>query len=207
MPTGYTATVKDGISFEQFVWTCARAFGALVMMREEATDAPIPARFEPSDTYKKWLLEARANLGALVVMSVEQVAAAAEADYLERHAAWVRRRAEKTELRNRYSEMLAKVVQWEPPTTEHQGLKDFMAQQLRESIDFDCSEKYDDEPKRMEPTDWHNEKVEDARRTIARHLKSHTEEHQRTEERNSWLKALRDSVPPPTKPEAPDGQP
>jgi hypothetical protein len=207
MPTGYTADIKDGISFEQFVWTCARAFGALVMMRDDSMDAPIPERFEPSDTYKKWLLEERAKLGALVAMSVEEVAAAAEAAYLERHASWARRRAEKTELRNRYSEMLAKVVQWEPPTPEHQGLKDFMAQQLRESIDFDCGEKYDDEPQRLEPTDWHNQQVENTRKAIARHLQSHTEEHQRAESRNGWLKALRDSVPPPTTTEASDGQP
>lgn len=197
MPTGYTADIAKGIGFEQFVWTCARAFGALMEMRDDPQGATIPERFEPSDTYKKWLLDERAKLGALVAMSVEGVAAAAEADYLERHATWVRRRAEKTALRNRYSEMLAKVVRWEPPTPEHQGLKDFMAQQLHESIDFDCSEKYDTEPQRVEPTDWHNQQVENTRRAIARHLQSHTEEHQRTEGRNNWLKALRESVPPP----------
>lgn len=197
MPTGYTADIAKGISFEQFVWTCARAFGALVMMRDDATDAPIPERFEPSDMYKKWLTEERAKLGALVSMTVDQVTAAAEAAYQQSHAAWQERRAAKLELRNRYSEMLAKVVQWEAPTPEHEGLKDFMAKQIRESIDFDCSEKYDEEPQRQEPTDWHNAQIESARRTIARHLQSHLEEHQRTEERNSWLKALRDSVPPP----------
>jgi hypothetical protein len=35
MPTGYTAAIKDGISFEKFVWDCARGMGALVMMRDE----------------------------------------------------------------------------------------------------------------------------------------------------------------------------
>lgn len=49
MPTGYTANVPDGITFEQFVWQCARGMGALVMMRDEPTGAPIPERFEPSD--------------------------------------------------------------------------------------------------------------------------------------------------------------
>ena len=48
MPTGYTAAVKDGITFEQFAWSCARAFGALIDMRDSPTGAPIPQRFEPS---------------------------------------------------------------------------------------------------------------------------------------------------------------
>ncbi|KKK60691.1 hypothetical protein LCGC14_3021870, partial [marine sediment metagenome] len=30
MPTGYTACIKDGISFEKFVMQCARAMGACV---------------------------------------------------------------------------------------------------------------------------------------------------------------------------------
>jgi len=38
MPTGYTNCIKDGVTFEQFVWKCARAMGALVMMRDEPSN-------------------------------------------------------------------------------------------------------------------------------------------------------------------------
>ena len=47
MPTGYTAPIKDGISFNDFMWGCARAFGALIMMRDDPPGTPIPERFEP----------------------------------------------------------------------------------------------------------------------------------------------------------------
>lgn len=62
MPTGYTANVHDGITFEQFVWQCARGMGALVTMRDEPTGAPIPERFEPSDYNAKRLQEAKDEL-------------------------------------------------------------------------------------------------------------------------------------------------
>lgn len=35
MPTGYTSSIKDGISFENFVLKCARNFGACIAWRKE----------------------------------------------------------------------------------------------------------------------------------------------------------------------------
>lgn len=40
MPTGYTDAIKDGISFNQFILSCARAFGALITMRDEPSSVP-----------------------------------------------------------------------------------------------------------------------------------------------------------------------
>lgn len=50
MPTGYTAAVEDGTitEFDDFAWQCARAFGALIMMRDDPMSAPIPQKFEPT---------------------------------------------------------------------------------------------------------------------------------------------------------------
>ena len=64
MPTGYTASVADGrvTEFAPFALQCARAMGALIMMRDEPHDAPIPERFEASDYYSKSLAEARERL-------------------------------------------------------------------------------------------------------------------------------------------------
>ncbi|VTR91619.1 unnamed protein product [Gemmata massiliana] len=38
--------------------------------------------------------------------------------------------------------MLEHVRAWEPPSTDHENLKQFMIDQLRESIDFDCRGEY-----------------------------------------------------------------
>jgi hypothetical protein len=196
MPTGYTADIKDGISFEKFVWSCARGMGALVMMRDEPTGAPIPQRFEPSDYNARQVAQLRGDIARLEAMTIEQVQAEAESAYISAVESRRLRIREKLELHNKYSEMLAKVVQWNAPTPDHEGLKNFMASQLRESMDFDCSTVYDEAPERQEAAAWHNAQITEARRMLAYHEKAHAEEVQRTEARNDWLTALRDSVPP-----------
>src|SRR5687768_6886698 len=53
MPTGYTHPVVDGkiTEFNDFALSCARAFGALITMRDDAMDAPIPEEFKPETNY------------------------------------------------------------------------------------------------------------------------------------------------------------
>lgn len=196
MPTGYTAAIADGIEFNQFVWSCARAFGALVMMRDDPTNARIPERFEPSDTYAKWAEEERANIAKLESMSEEDAAIAAAGDYETALASWKRRTQNRAELLNKYNAMLAKVVQWVPPTSDHEGLQTFMADQIRESIKFDCDGKYDTKPLPQDGKVWRDQRLEHSRRMLARHLESQAEEVARVEGRNAWLRALRESVPP-----------
>lgn len=53
MPTGYTANIKNGITFEEFALDCARNFGALIIMRDEPKDAPIPEQFEASKHHEE----------------------------------------------------------------------------------------------------------------------------------------------------------
>lgn len=59
MPTGYTAAIADGIDFKTYALSCARAFGALVEMRDEPANAPIPEEFKPSSYYVTSLASAR----------------------------------------------------------------------------------------------------------------------------------------------------
>ena len=71
MPTGLTRRIEDGdpnYTFEHFVWTCARMFGPLLYMRDEAFDTPIyprPESFRPkkdSDRYREYLTNYRERL-------------------------------------------------------------------------------------------------------------------------------------------------
>jgi hypothetical protein len=194
MPTGYTADIAKGITFEQYALACARAFGALILMRDDPSDAPIPERFEPSDYSVKALAEAKAELTHLDAMSVTETAAAADAEYAAETERCSQRRAEYTELRNKYNAMLAQVVQWEPPTPDHVKYKEFMVEQIRSSIDGDCNEKYITEPALLTGQQWLMRKITEARRSVAYHEKSHAEEIERTDNRNAWIKALRDSL-------------
>lgn len=194
MPTGYTADIAKGISFQQYALGCARAFGALILMRDEPSDAPIPERFEPSDYHVKALAAAKAELARYEAMTLAEAALAADSAYESEVASCKARRAEYTELRNKYNAMLAQVVQWEPPTPDHVKYKEFMIEQLRSSIDGDCNESYITEPTKASAIVWQASQEAIARCNVAYHEKEMAKEVERTENRNAWIKALRDSL-------------
>lgn len=196
MPTGYTAAVSDGTvtDFPDFALQCARAFGALIMMRDEPSDAPIPEAFQPSDYSETQLEKATARVFELQDMTLEVCDAAALADYNTQCESRANRMREKALTRDRYEAMLNKVKAWEPPTTDHIGMKEFMVQQLEESIKFDCSG-YSESPLiQQNGSEWRDSQLAVAKREIAYHTKSNAEELERTATRNAWVKALRESL-------------
>ena len=198
MPTGYTENVPDGITFEQFVWQCARGMGALVMMRDEPTGAPIPERFEPSNYNAKRLQEATDELARLRSLTPEQMQAECEAKHAKSEAQKKKRLAENEAQLAAYRAMLDQVLAWVPPTKDHENFKEFMADQLRKSLDFDDSREYY-QPEPMPSVDeWAARQIAEAKREIAYHTKAHQGEVERTEARNGWLAALRNSLAPNT---------
>jgi len=200
MPTGYTADIAKGITFEQYIWSCARAFGALVMMREERSDAPIPQRFEPSDYNANKLAALRAERERIVSMTNVQADEEATRLYADAKRVHEERVQAKRDLRAAYLTMRARASAWEPPSEDHRGLKDFMVEQIDLSIDGDCSEKYMTVPSLLTGSEWRHERLTQIDHDIQYHHDENAKEVARTETRNVWLLALRASVPPPVVP-------
>jgi hypothetical protein len=194
MPTGYTHKIKDGITFNQFAMSCARAMGALVMMRDEPSDAPIPEAFEPSTFHKDKLMQLRDQLGNLRSMSVAEIEKSATADHAKKVAEHAEREKDRADLRAKYVAMLEKVQSWTSPTPAHDGFKSFMNEQITNSIDWDCDGKYDTAPTEVEPAQWIEHQLARTLHEIEYHTKANLEEIERTVARNAWLKALRDSL-------------
>lgn len=196
MPTGYTHAVQTGeiTEFPDFAMQCARAFGALIMMRDEPSGAEIPEAFEPSTYSAERATEARAKLAALQAMTDPEIKAAADADYRGRLDSWEQRKRKRAEGKARYEAMLAKVTAWTPPTPDHVEMKSFMLDQLKESIKFDCSGDYDVKPEPVSIYEWRIAEINRLTKDIAYHEKAQAEEVARTEGRNLWLRALRDSL-------------
>jgi len=196
MPTGYTSRIADGISFEEFVMSCARGMGALIMMRDEPMDAPIPERFEPSDYHEKKLAEAQAELDRLKKITIDEADKQASIEFMEELDRHDKAMQNKAELRQKYESMLAQVNAWHPPSQDHEGFKKFMIEQITGSIEFDCDESHyiENPPMRMSAVDWLNKKVANAFRDVDYHRKGRDEEIARTEGRNIWIKKLRDSL-------------
>lgn len=194
MPTGYTHAVQSGeiTEFKDFALQCARAFGALIMMRDDPLNAPIPDEFTPDDYHIKKIDEAKAEIARLQAMTVDQRDVAWRSDYQqqrERHERW---EAERREQRARYDAMLAKVEAWEPPTPDHIEMKAFMRQQLTESIKFDCG--HDREaPVQKSREQWFAEALAEAQRSVDYHTREHEKEVERAANRTAWIRALRNS--------------
>jgi hypothetical protein len=194
MPTGYTADIQDGISFEKFTLQCARAFGATIMMRDEPMDAPMPDEFKPSDYHTKELAVAKEKIAELQVLNDEEKAIRCKAAYDADLAGWNKRKAEKEALEVKYKEMLAKVVEWQAPTPDHEGLKQFMIEQIHSSIKWDCNMEYDEMPVELSSEEWHAKMLAAAQWGINYHTKEHAEKVKRSEASTAWVQALKQSL-------------
>lgn len=193
MPSGYTEAVGKGISFKEFAMSCARAFGACVSMRDDPADAEIP-EFKPSEYDIVELKRAKAELAKLKRMTAEQARKAAETAYEEDVRSYERGLADKKKLRDKYSAMIKKVSVWTPPSSEHLELKKFMLEQLSSAIDFDCDTRYMDKPVKLSGDAWLGAQIKEAVRDIAYHTDEQAKELESVNNRNNWVKLLRESL-------------
>lgn len=194
MPTGYTADIAKGITFKQYALNCARAFGALIMMRDDPADAPIPEKFEPSDYSKKEWKRSLDRLQELIHATPGQLKDMAHNDYLQKKKRYDEVVVEKTELRKKYEDMLAQAKAYVPPTPDHEEYAKFLVEQIEGSIDWDCGLDYWKEPIEQSPKEYLESEKKEAIRMIEYHKKSMDEEIDRTNKRNEWIKALRESL-------------
>lgn len=197
MPTSYTSFVADNenFTFPEFAMRCAREFGALVSMRGESLDTPVPERFEPDDSCRKEYEEAKAAYAAFIANPPTEEELSKEYDeYVtlnkEQYAKTI---ADQREKRNRYERMLTKVLEWKPPTPDHEGLRRFMIYQLQESIEFDCTE-YDLATPDREGYIFFHKDGASLKAELERKARRWREELERTRKRNRWIKDLRDSL-------------
>jgi hypothetical protein len=192
MPTGYTSIIEEGegCTFEAYLWRCARAFGALVTMRDDSLDAPIPERLQPTKHHAEWALEAKARLDRLANMTAEEATRAAREDYERRLAEWNASKEKAAAVAARYAAIRAKAADWQPPTPEHVGLKEFMIEQ----IDL-CTKggfgPWGDPPIEESARAWTERQRTAAADDYARYLQGQREEEERTAKRNEWIDALR----------------
>lgn len=193
MPTGYTADIYDGkdISFSDFALKCARAFGACIEQRDDdANDKPKLIE-KTKDNYhikrieeaKKWKKPTKAEFD----------------DYVKKQIDYCNEQNEKQlKLKASYQQMLDKVNDWAPPTSEHEGLKKFMIEQLTNSLEFDCSNDYYKREQLLIRTYTYNQYVKDMRDSNKRDIEYHTnelkKENERTDTRNAWISALYKSL-------------
>lgn len=143
MSTGYTHLVSEGkISFEKFVLSCARGMGYCIMQRDD--DMSVPPKLQSidnsydSDRLKELFREKDKlnNLSDKEILEKERASIKTSID------SYIKYKKEREVQEVNYKEMIKKVEDWSPPTSEHNSLKEFMLKQLRESLEFDCNGDY-----------------------------------------------------------------
>lgn len=198
MSSGYTADLYDGKekTFAEFTLGCARAFGALITMRDEPSDAPIPDEFEPSEWVREAVEKAKAALDEAERRSIDEWEDLEREDRDKTAKAIEDAARTGAGIRARYESMLAHVRGWEPPSADHQGLKDFMVKQLEESIRFDCSDLSDvwTVPSPRSPQSFRSTQLAARHSALERAEKSWAEELERVDGRNRWVRQLRESL-------------
>lgn len=200
MPTGYTAILqeKPDLPFSDFALRCARAMGACIMQRDDSMDDLPDLDEKPSDYHVEAKEKAINDLRAAEEMTDDQWATVQQMEIRAAIASAEQDRAQRDRWRESYKRMLRKVDEWSPPTGEHTGLKDFMRQQITDSIKWDCNSTYYEESlqklQAMTVKCFRDERLQKLRRDITYHTEEHRKEVDRVNGRNVWKRQLVDSV-------------
>lgn len=203
MPTGYTYKVSEDkdYMFEDFIWDCARAFGALMHMRDDNQDAKIVMP-EQTSYYQDSVEQHTKELARLKKLSM----ADAKKEMIAEFDAQYKRAKEGIEAgnatRQRYEKMLSKVSAWRPPTSEHEDLKRFMLEQLNSSIQFDCHGDYYErmlDEKMPTAEKWLKDSIKEEQSRLDYALVHLEKEKTKYTEQVEWITQLKKSVPIPQK--------
>jgi len=192
MTTGYICIIEEklDVTLRDFVLRCAHAFGPVAHQRDEGLDSPLRAPEMDPDVAKD-LTRAEARLREAEGMTLAQAEVLAEAQF-----AAAKKWAQEIEWSraatgSRYRAMLAKVEAWNPPTPDHQGLKDFMVEQIRGSM----SDYVPPDPLRVSAEAWLAAAVESASEDVTRLRVRLAKEEKNVAFAKAWIEALVASVP------------
>ena len=99
---------------------------------------------------------------------------------------------EKEQLLNKYNDMLHMVRTWLPPSEEHNNLKEFMIEQIEQSIDFDVNLEYymQHSVELKSPEQYFIDELSRLKRDVEYHQKGWDDEVRRTQERNDWNQSV-----------------
>jgi hypothetical protein len=197
MPTGYTSDIYDGkdISGKEFLMLCARAFGATIMMRDDDLKTPIPENFEINSYYSTNLDKAKKELELYESMALNDAETLSKEEYNNNEVYRMNQIEKIMQMSKRYQTVLDFLLNWNPPTDDHDNLKKFAIEQIKDSMEFDCEVSYYSTPsKLLSGQEWLDEKIENLKDDVKRYEEDLEKEKDRVNGRNLWVKQLRESL-------------
>lgn len=199
MPTGYTSDIYDGkdISFKDFVLQCARAFGACINQRDE--DMRVKPKKQKLDSYHlKELIKAKKELSEFNKKTIDNLKIEFENYKKNTLKQYEDSLSKRSKLADRYKKYIELSEKWNPPTSEHQGLKNFIINQLQESLNFDCGGDYYNrsinELNNLKFEKWLADKKEMLEKDVIYHKDGYEKDVKRIKEQNKWINELYKSL-------------
>ena len=200
MPTGYTAELSEkGQSFNDFVLTCARAFGACVHQRDDPLSVrPRPEKKSFDGYHTTHLNDALAALADVKTWTEDKKISYGEEQKFTEIESYTRYLVETKKKRQRYEAMIDEVSRWKPPSEDHIGLKKFMLEQLNTGMNGDCSESYYiealEKAEKQTPMEYFDAYMRQLERDVEYHRKESEKEAQRDTGRSQWIEQLYESL-------------
>lgn len=204
MATGYTHQLlkNPNMTFQEFALICSRAMGALVMMRDDDSDAPIPTSFKPSDFHVKSLRSVHGKMGRLTQLTGSQKENFARKNILRDIKYHLEAIEEAKVAAKVYTRMLNEVQKWNAPSKDHEGMKKFMEEQITSSIGYDADPKYHYEAlakyAKFTSKNWMKEYRAKLQWELDYHTKEQKQEVERANVRTKWIQNLFTSIGLPT---------
>ena len=191
MPTGYTTDIYNGkdVSFRDFALNCARQFGACIMQRDDPADEK--PKIMPEESYHAEELKKIGKFKKPTKAEFEK--------YIKTKIADCKETIDKMKkLQTAYNRKIKEAQDWNPPTPEHEGLKEFMIKQLTESMQFDCPYAYYESDLRKLNKMTYDDYVKQEKDHYEWLIKYHTEYLEKDlnaiRQRNKWIQDLYNSL-------------
>lgn len=198
MPTGYTASIENGriTTGKDFLNSCCREFGICMGNNKLPLDEDFLSRFNDDDDnyYTRRLEEAKRTLEKYQSILDEDL----QKEIDEKYESNINSANEYIEECNKknlmYKKVKKEVMDWKPPTSEHENLKKFALDQidLCYPLEYDYSLEEINRPKNT-LSEYRKVAIESACNDIARCNKYIIDEKERIKTRNQWAIDFRNS--------------
>jgi hypothetical protein len=208
MPTGYTSGIIDGKinTFPDFAKLCMRAFGATIHMRDENLDIEYEPR-KVSNYYLENIEETKKKLINIKKQSNDSIIKSVTRQLNNDKKYNINKIKEIKVLKDKLTTMLNHAIDYIPPTKEHVGIKEFMIQQITDTIKWDCDDEYhvqkleriEKELKNIDPKLIRKDRIQMYEEDLVRYQKQYDEELLRCLESNKWVTNFLNSINNETK--------
>lgn len=132
MPTGYTYFIENGdiTTGKEFLKLIIRAFGCCAGQRDDPLNAPLITEYKSDSYYKEQYEKSVKRLNEFKAKSIDEIEQELESERINTMNRNKERMHKQQSLREKYLKVREEVEKWNPPSSEHNGIKEFALEQI-----------------------------------------------------------------------------